>query len=142
MTQVTFYSLSEKDKTGQTLSCSLCASLYANKQKVSVWCADKTEAEAFDEMLWQLPADRFIPHNLSGEGPKNGAPVEICWQAEQLRRGVTLIVLSQITLEQPQSFRQIIDFVPADDAQKAAARDRYKYYQRAGCNMHFTQPDC
>lgn len=141
MTQVSFYSLTESDKAGQSLSCTLAAKYYSQKQRLSIWCANKQDAESIDELLWQLPSDRFVPHNLVGEGPKGGAPVEICWQVEQLRRGATIIVLSQATLEQASAFRQIIDFVPAQEAQKALARERYKYYQKAGCAMSFTQAD-
>lgn len=141
MTHVSFYSLTDADDVGHSLSCSLACEAYSKKQRVNVWCADKEQAEAIDELLWQLPTDRFIPHNLVGEGPKGGTPVQVCWQPEQLRPNGTVIVLSNATISNPNGFQHIIDFVPAAEAEKALARERYKYYQRAGCTMRFTQAD-
>jgi DNA polymerase-3 subunit chi len=141
VTQVSFYSLSNDDETGHALSCSLAASLFTDKQRTSIWCKNQQQAESIDELLWQLPAERFVPHNLVGEGPNGGAPVEVCWQIDQLRRNASVIVLSGEQIAQPNNFKHIIDFVPAEDSAKAAARERYKYYQRAGCTMRFTQAD-
>jgi len=84
--------------------------------------------------------DRFIPHNLKGEGPVNGAPVEICWNESDVRVRQSVITLSGSTLAEPQRYNHIIDFVPEQEAAKQAARERYKYYQRAGCAMQFAQP--
>ncbi|MFC3094545.1 DNA polymerase III subunit chi [Alteromonas sediminis] len=140
MTQVTFYSLPADDLDGQQLACQLAADLYGDKIKASVWCKDITQAHAFDELLWQAPIDRFIPHNLKGEGPVNGAPVEVCWLESDVRVRQSVIALSGSTLSEPQRFNHIIDFVPAQEAAKQAARERYKYYQRAGCAMQFAQP--
>lgn len=137
MTQVSFYSLEEKDTAGQSLACFIAAKLYSDKQRASIWCADKAAAEAFDELLWQQPHERFIPHNLIGEGPQGGAPMQICWQQPDLRRGQSVIVLCAQPVAEPFRFQHIIDFVPLEEAAKQAARERYKYYQRAGCAMQF-----
>ncbi len=32
--------------------------------------------------LWARPAESFVPHNLAGEGPRGGAPVEIALAAK------------------------------------------------------------
>ena len=85
MSNVTFYLLDETDDTHQqpahfALACLLATRSYRNKQKCLVYCQDQSQAEQFDELLWQLPNDAFVPHNLAGEGPVGGAPVEICWQ--------------------------------------------------------------
>lgn len=139
MTQVIFYSLAEDDSDGHQLVCQLSAALYGGKQRVSVWCKNQTQAESLDELLWQAPADRFIPHNLKGEGPRGGAPVEICWDEQSVRLGQHVLVTSALTLSEPSRFQQIIDFVPTDEVARQAARERYKYYQRMGCQMQFAQ---
>lgn len=115
------------------LACRLCADLYRAKQRVFVYTADQQKAEAFDELLWQFDAERFVPHNLSGEGPKYGAPVEIGWQAPRQNR----TVLINLTSEVPafiSRFSQVIEFVPSAEADKVQARERFKQYRQQGIN--------
>ncbi len=151
MTQVTFYTLEEApdEKTSDNsmassdralLACMLAAKYYRAKNRCVVICATQKEAEEFDELLWQRPMDAFVPHNLSGEGPANGAPVEISWKAledtvKPFSRPI-LINLSESLPKDGQKFRQIVDFVPASEHAKQGARDRYKQYRASGFQMN------
>lgn len=137
MSQVTFYQLSDEQDAGPKLACTLIADAYSAKRKCTVLCASKAQAEALDDLLWQLPSNRFVPHNMSGEGPAAGTPVEICWQSGQLSRRPVLVNLSDTMPDNAQRFQQIFDFVPVADEAKKAARIRYKQFQQAGCHMQF-----
>lgn len=137
---VTFYVLNSSTDTANELSttpahfalaCQLCADLYRAKQRVFVYTAGQPDAEAFDELLWQFDAERFVPHNLSGEGPKYGAPIEIGWQPPRQNRQVLLNLADNIP-EFANRFSQIIEFVPVDAQLKAQARERYKQYRQRG----------
>lgn len=141
MPQVIFWQLSDEDDGAEPRACDLVAEAYANKKRVAVLCASSASAEALDELLWQLPAGRFVPHNLFGEGPSTGTPVEICWQENQLTRRSLLVNLSGEMVSSPQSFQTIYDFVPVADDAKQAARVRYKRYQQAGCQLQFKSAD-
>lgn len=141
MPQVTFWQLADEAHAAENRTCHLVADAFSNKQKCIVYCADKTSAEMVDELLWQLPADRFVPHNLAGEGPGMGTPVEICWQENQLSRRNLIVNLSGKMLTSPQAYQTIFDFVPAADEAKQAARVRYKQYQQAGCHLQFQSAD-
>lgn len=94
-------------------------------------------AQDVDEYLWRASPAHFVPHNLVGEGPRGGAQVEIGWL------GVTryghrqiLINLSDETSAFAPAFAQVVDFVPLDETGKLQARERYKIYRQAGCQMH------
>lgn len=137
MPQVTFYQLPDAQRAGQEVACSLIADGYAAKQRVVVLCEDKTQAEALDDLLWQLPAKRFVPHNMNGEGPSAGTPVEICWAPEQVSRRHLLVNLSNAMPDAIGQYQYIIDFVPGEENAKQAARVRYKQFQQAGCQMKF-----
>ncbi|WP_018983366.1 DNA polymerase III subunit chi [Salinimonas chungwhensis] len=137
MPQVTFYQLPERAEAGPELACSLIADAHAAKQRVVVLCQTKSQAESLDDLLWQLPAKRFVPHNMSGEGPPSGTPVEICWSPEQLGRRSLLVNLSNTMPDAIQQYQRIIDFVPSAEDAKKAARIRYKQFQQAGCQMQF-----
>ncbi|GGW93089.1 DNA polymerase III subunit chi [Alteromonas halophila] len=137
MPNVVFYQLSEQERSATVRAASLIAEAYTNKQKVAVLCDNQQQAEEIDDLLWQLPSDRFVPHNMHGEGPPSGTPVEICWQPSQVGRRPVVVSLSQELVMSPQHHQHIIDFVPLEDDAKQQARVRYKKYQQAGCAMQF-----
>lgn len=144
MTQVTFYLLEDEGQDAKedkltALTCSLAANCYRNKQRCVVLFDSKQAAEQFDEVLWQLPVDGFIPHNLTSEGPANGAPVEIAWESPAQVSRPILINMTDSIPQNAQRYKQIIDFVPATDALKQQARERYKQYRAAGYQLD-TQP--
>jgi DNA polymerase-3 subunit chi len=115
-------------------ACVLAADLFRQQKKIQVGVMDQEQAHVVDEWLWQFEADRFIPHNLPGEGPHYGTPVEINWEASRQRRGCFVNICDGI----PDYFTQLKgltewhDFVPADEAGKKAARERYKQLKQAG----------
>ena len=88
MSQVTFYILNENDcdndgndSNGQVpahfmQACSLAAFYYQQNRKVFIYTDNQQDAFLVDETLWQFDGDSFVPHNLLGEGPKFGTPVE------------------------------------------------------------------
>jgi DNA polymerase III subunit chi len=136
MAEVIFYLLEQErldDKPApHALACQLAARLYRAKQGCMILCETQQQAEQMDELLWQLPAEAFVPHNLSGEGPPRGTPVQINWQLPQRFSQPVVINLQQHCPALPGSVRQIYDFVPAEDTQKQQARERYKHYRAAG----------
>lgn len=154
-TKVIFYALSD-DKASEDAkkvvenveqqalqkAAELTLESVSRKARVTVLCDTQKQAEAFDEFIWQYPPERFIPHNLYGEGPDMGTPVEILWQSvyqsmRQLRNKAVLINLSQAYIEQQSGIQQIIDFVPHDEELKVLARERYKRYKQAGCQLDY-----
>lgn len=138
MTQVTFYVLDKEDQQHPAhwqVACQLAAQCYRNKQRCVVLCEDQGKAESFDELLWQQPTDAFVPHNLTGEGPVNGTPVQIAWQSASSSGRAVLINLTDTMPQQSHTFKRIIDFVPVAEQQKHVARQRYKHYRAAGFSL-------
>ena len=112
-------------------ACVQSALYYRQQQKVFVLAKNQQQAHQFDELLWQFDADSFVPHNLVGEGPKQGSPVEIGWQPPRGRRQV----LINLTSEMPNfagQYTQVIDFVPTSEADKQLARDRFRACRQMG----------
>lgn len=119
-------------------ACLLCAELYRQQQKVFVYCANQQDAEQVDEVLWRFDAHSFVPHNLAGEGPAWGAPVEISWQPPKNQRQV-LINLTSTVPDFIHRFSQIIEFVPAAESDKDIARQKYKHYRQLGVTPQTVQ---
>lgn len=132
MSQVTFYLMNEQDddrgSACERLACQLAADGWSAGH-IYLLCRDETQAQRLDELLWQLPTDRFVPHQLQGEAGQ--APVEIGHQPPK-RRYARLINLTEQTPLFAGHFAQVVDFVPTDETQKQQARERYKHYRQAG----------
>lgn len=146
MTQGLFYLMSQGDEPEATLpahfayACQLAAYHYSQGQKVFIATEDQADAFKVDEYLWQFSGDSFVPHNLTGEPPYYGAPVEIGWQKSKQRRQV-LINLRKIAPAFATEFAQVVDFVPIDELLKQQARQRYATYKQWGITLATTQLD-
>jgi DNA polymerase-3 subunit chi len=143
-TQVMFYILPEDDKAEKDANsansvvyhtCLQASYFYRQNQRVFIYTNDKDLAELVDETLWAFDADSFVPHNLAGEGPKQGAAVEISDSPPKGRRPV-LINLSSEVPNFANQFNYIVDFVPSDEALKQQARERFKACRQAGFTVN------
>jgi DNA polymerase-3 subunit chi len=139
-TQVMFYLLSDKEKADANEidvssalyhACLQASYFYRQNQRVFIYTQDQASAEQVDEMLWAFDSDSFVPHNLTGEGPKQGAAVEISHQTPRGRRPV-LINLSNTVPNFANQFQLIVDFVPSDETLKQLARERFKACRQQG----------
>lgn len=116
------------------LACMQAADCFRNNQRVFIFTDDQKSSHAIDELLWAFDADSFIPHNLPGEGFREGSPVEISWQPPANRRQVLINLSSEVPHFAGQ-FSQIFDFVPTQETLKQQARLRYRAYQQLGFNV-------
>ncbi len=141
MKNATFYLLDNDTPVGElsaveALVCDLACERWRAGKRILVACSDEAQAIRLDEALWQRDAHQFVPHNLAGEGPRAGAPVELSWPS---RRGSAprdlLINLTPGFADFATAFYEVIDFVPYEESQKQLARERYKAYRVAGFHL-------
>ncbi|NOI65853.1 DNA polymerase III subunit chi [Vibrio sp. 99-8-1] len=105
------------------------AKLYLNTE-------DKQQAEHWDNLIWQRPTERFLPHHLIGEGPKNGTGIEIGYSKLKPSWNRQLVInVANDKTNFAGSFNQVVDFVPCDENAKQLARERYKIYRQAGYQL-------
>ena len=116
-------------------ACLQAAHYYRQNKKVFIYTQNQQQAHAIDELLWRFDADAFVPHNLLGEGPHYGSPVEISWQAPKNRRAV-LINLTTHSPDFAGQFAQVVDFVPCDENLKQLARERFRQYRQQGSQVN------
>ncbi|EFL92239.1 DNA polymerase III chi subunit [Candidatus Regiella insecticola LSR1] len=120
----------------EALACELAAKYWRLGKRVLIACESLQQAERLDEALWQRSPEQFVPHNLAGEGPKQGAPIELAWPE---RRGSSprhlLINLLPQLADFVTVFQEVIDFVPYEEHLKQLARERYKSYRRVGFHL-------
>ncbi|OZI13791.1 DNA polymerase III subunit chi [Sodalis-like symbiont of Philaenus spumarius] len=146
MKNATFYlldqhAISDGLTAVERLACDLAADKWRQGKRVLIACEDDAQALRLDEALWARDPYAFVPHNLAGEGPCYGAPVELCWPQ---RRGNAprdlLISLLPACADFASAFYDVIDFVPDEDALKQLARDRYKAYRSVGFQLTTATP--
>ncbi|MDG2949285.1 DNA polymerase III subunit chi [Bisgaard Taxon 10/6] len=120
----------------EALACDLAAQAWRLGKRVLIACETEEQAFGLDEALWQRDADEFVPHNLSGEVTHFATPIEISWIGKRnAQRRDLLISLQNNVPDFARTFNHVIDFVPAEEAQKVQARERYKIYRRLGFAM-------
>ncbi len=115
-------------------ACLQASYFYRQGQRVFIYTKDTHSAETIDDMLWAFEPDSFVPHNLAGEGPKQGSAVEISHQPIKGRRSV-LINLTSTVPNFANQFNYIVDFVPAKASLKQQARERFKTYRQWGFHV-------
>ena len=138
MKNATFYLL-DNDATVDGLSaveqlvCDIAAERWRNGKRVLIACEDEQQAIRLDEALWSRPPESFVPHNLAGEGPRGGAPVEIAWPQKRNSSPRDILISLRLNFADfATAFTEVIDFVPYEDNLKQLARERYKAYRMAG----------
>lgn len=128
MTRVDFYILQDVDLgAASRFACRLAAKAVAGGSDVHLHVDDAAAAAELDELLWNYPAHRFLPHDVQGAAP--GAPVVIGWEQPQDPEGV-LVNLSGDIPTFFGRFSRVAEIVV--DANRDAGRDRYKFYRDRG----------
>ena len=150
MKTATFYIIEQSTPSDETtsagltvierLACRLAAESWRSGKRILVACDNQQQAEKLDEALWQREPHQFVPHNLAGEGPRQGTPIELCWPGKRsnIARALLINLQSQFA-DFATAFHEVIDFVPYDETEKQLARERYKTYRNIGFNLT-TQP--
>ncbi|CUX96245.1 DNA polymerase III subunit chi [Candidatus Gullanella endobia] len=141
MKNVIFYLIEKYDisnglTTVEQLACNLAADKWRQGKRVLIACEENDQAFKLDEAMWVHDPNAFVPHNLAGEGPNHGAPIELCWpQCRSNTPRDVLINLLPVYADFVSAFHEIIDFVPNSNVLKQLARDRYKIYRNFGFQL-------
>ncbi len=134
--RVDFYLLaSDQPDARWLIACRLLEKAYSRGHSVYVHCANQTDAELLDDLLWSFRDDSFIPHNLLGEGPEPPPPVQIGFGKEP--RGFNDILLN-LAPEIPAfhtKFKRIMELVSNREEEKEQSRTHYREYRTMGYEL-------
>ena len=91
----------------------------------------------FDRALWAFEDTEFLPHRLlgAGEAPADPADATRVWLAEDASLPAHHEVLVNLGPAAPagfESFHKLIEIVSIDEAERLAARGRWKHYAARG----------
>ena len=97
-----FYVLKQQDEPDNhlpahfDLAAKLAAEQYRHGQRIFIYTDNQQDAHLIDEHLWGFDPNSFVPHNLQGEGPEHGAPVEIGWSAPVGARKILINLATKV----------------------------------------------
>jgi len=131
--QVDFYLLGKSSAGAARLACRLALMALEKNHKVFIIAASEASGDELDELMWQYPEGRFIPHARSGAEDSARAPVNIGTLAS-LNPADVVINLCPVAVPQPERFARVLEIVPAADNAKEASRQKFRIYRNMGLN--------
>ena len=126
--RVDFYILNDVDELAkQRFACRLACRAVAEGERVHVR-APADAAGEIDELLWNYPPDRFLPHARSAEATSE--PVAIGAPEETPNGAGVLVNLAADVPESLAKLTRVSEIVLATE--RSAGRAKYRHYRERG----------
>ena len=129
MTSIDFY-FNAEDKL--QVACRLAGKALAQKKRLLIYAPEPETAQRLDRMLWTWPPTGFVPHCQVHDHEAAQTPVLIATDSEAPQACEVLLNLSPETPPHFERFERLLELVGADEAERAAGRERYRYYRSRG----------
>ena len=129
--QVDFYLLGQSSPGANKLACRLALMALERKQKIFIITPSEASSEQLDELMWQYPEGRFVPHTRIEDQDAAKAPVNI-GGLSGLNPADVVINLCPEAIPQPERFSRVLEIVPYADDEREASRVKYRIYRNLG----------
>ncbi len=130
MTRIDFHS-NVPDKLAY--ACRLVRKARAADCRIVLLTQDRQALMTLDQALWTFSALDFVPHVLASDPLAAATPVILADHDDvELPHHQILINLSASTPTHFARFERMFEIISADDTDKAAGRERYRFYQQRG----------
>jgi DNA polymerase-3 subunit chi len=114
------------------VACRLAAKAYGQKKRIVIYAPDADGASRIDRMLWTWQAIGFVPHCAVNDELAAETPVLIATGDETPAGCGLLLNLASETPPHFARFERLFEVVTAEEADRAAGRGRYRFYQERG----------
>ena len=136
MTRVDFYLLNDAAGGKSLLACRLADKAYRLGHRSYILVNDANEAETLDELLWTFAAGSFVPHSLyPATAAVEDPAVLIGYTPPPEDRQQLLINLGPPVADFFSRFERVAEIVGPTEPEKAAARERFRFYRERGCTL-------
>jgi DNA polymerase-3 subunit chi len=129
--QVDFYLLGQSSPGADKLACRLALMAWERKQEIFIITASESSCKQLDDLMWQYPEGRFLPHARVEDPNAAEAAVKI-GTLSGLNPVDVVINLCPEAVPQPERFSRILEIVPHADEEKDASRVKFKTYRNLG----------
>jgi DNA polymerase-3 subunit chi len=129
MTRVEFF-LNVPDKLAKTAE--LCEKAVEKGRQLTIFTQDNAMSLVLQQRLWQQSTTGFLPSNRSDDVMSQFSPIVLDANGENLLQDDVLINLQSKHPPFFSRFRYLVELVGDDEADKAAARVRFRFYKDRG----------
>lgn len=137
MTRVDFYVLQPAAAGNRyTLACRLAEKALNQQHRILISVASDEELRHMDRLLWTFREQSFIPHGILGKADAALNPILLNTSADPADEHDVLINLCPEVPDYFSRFERVAECVDQDEKQKAASRQRYKFYRDHGYPMN------
>lgn len=136
MTEVFFYTNS--DNKLQT-ACTLTIKALARGMRVMLLTPDAEGTERLSKLIWSAPSTGFVPHCRSGDRLAPVTPVIVDHACDPLVHDEVLVNLCEQTPASFSRFQRLVEIVGTGDADRGAARMRFRFYRDRGYEIRTHQ---
>ncbi len=133
MARADFYQIAKPRFRAEPLRlvCELARKAYEANLWTLILARDAAQAEALDDLLWDMGEDIYIPHQIAGSDDEDDlTPVLIA--APDFQAPMRQLVINLRDAPVAEGFERVLEVVPADDAARGPLRERWKQYQARG----------
>ncbi len=113
------------------LVCELARKAFASEQATLILARSREQAEQLDERLWEFDDDAFIPHEIVGDSDDDEMTAVLIVPPEMQTPDRPLVINLRDACASGR-FDRVLEVVPADEAERAGSRERWKTYREAG----------
>jgi DNA polymerase-3 subunit chi len=132
MTSIDFY-FNAGDRL--QIACRLAGKVVAQGKQMLVYAPDADTASRIDRLLWTWPATGFVPHCAPHDPLAPDTPVLIAAGEETPQRCDLILNLSLQCPPHFERFERLLEVVSADEAERKAGRERYRFYRERGYSI-------
>lgn len=131
MTRIDFYLLaSDQPQTRLNYACRLAHKAWGQGRRVYLHCADATQADEVNTLLWSFKPDAFLPHALHSEQPDEAV---VCGSGDDPNPHHDLLInLAHSTPAFFSRFTRMAEIVVEHDDVRVPARERFRFYRDRG----------
>jgi DNA polymerase-3 subunit chi len=139
MTRVDFYVLADSTPQARPLlSCRLAEKAFKKGRRVFINTDSASQLKQLDDLLWTFRAGSFVPHAVYTDD--NGEqPVLLGHAVEPEGPHDVLVNLCSEVPAFFSRFERVAELVGGNEAERAAARERYRFYLDRGYTLNTHQ---
>jgi DNA polymerase-3 subunit chi len=131
--QVDFYVLANPRESAEHLACKLAMMAWEQGHHVAILTADDSDAASLDEIMWDFPPGRFLPHSHGKAGSENPVSID-SYSADIPADRDVVINLADAAVPDPGRFRRLLEIVPGAVQKRLASRQKFRDYRDLGLN--------